>query len=348
MKYQKHIDFLLDNACTSIRFLVHRDLLHTSPSEPFMQAMRREILEQENIKKHLACQHPDGWFGDELHGGEYGMERSIGTLLNAGVEKEHPAIQKGIRALITPEVACKHKNWFHGGDGLDAEGRGGNDAIVASILSWVGYDENHPVLAKEIALSREHVEAVLSYQSVDDFTIKGKNERYYKPFARFPGANHIGLLNATQSWRSQERMKTARASMKRAYEMMKDFDEFITFKKPKEFGGSFVGPFNYNWQALKPVDEQQLHRIINDPYNFRFAFWLGSVTGVPDWVRQSEESYAVLADFLEREDKLDLIPDRVFGAFRRVSGKEPSYRKRTAAQCDLTYALLRAVWNVVE
>lgn len=164
-----------------------------------MQKMCAEILEQENIKKHLACQHPDGWFGDELHGGEYGMERSIGKLLNAGVEKKHPAIQKGIHALITPEIASQHKNWFHGGDGLDAEGRGGNNAIIASILSRVGYDESYPILAEQITLAWKHVEAVRSYNSVDDFTKKGKNERYYKPFARFPGANHIGLLNATQS-----------------------------------------------------------------------------------------------------------------------------------------------------
>ena len=128
-------------------------------------------------------------------------------------DEEHPAIQKGINALITSEIASQHKNWFHGGDGLDAEGRGGNNAIVAAILSWVGYDETYPVLAEQIALSWEHVEAVQSYKSVDDFTKKGKNERYYKPNARFPGANHIGLLNATQSWRSEERMEIAKASM---------------------------------------------------------------------------------------------------------------------------------------
>ena len=268
--------------------------------------------------------------------------------MNAGIEKEHPAIQKGIHALITPEIASQHKNWFHGGEALDAEGRGGNNAIIASILSWVGYDERYPILAEQIALAWEHVDAVRSYNSVDDFTKKGKNERYYKPFARFPGANHIGLLNATQSWRTEEKMETAKASMKHAYELMKDFDEFITFKKPKEFGGSCVGPFNYNWKALKPIDEEKLYQIINDPYNFQFAFWLGSVSGVPDWVRQSDETYFVLADFLEKEDNVDALPDRVFSAFRRVSGKEPNYRKRSAAKCDLTYALLRAVWDVVE
>ncbi len=347
LKFKKHINFLLDNACSSIKYLVHRDFLHTPLTEPFMQKLYAEILNQENIKKHLECQHTDGWFCDELHGGEYGMERSISTLLNAGIEKEHSAIQKGIHALVTPEIASRHKNWFHGGDGLDAEGRGGNKAIIASILSWVGYDEAYPILSEQIILSFEHVKAARSYTSVDDFTKKGKNARYYKPYARFPGANHISLLNTTQSWRIDDNMAIAKASVKHAYELMKDYHEFITFKKPKEFGGSFVGPFNYNWQALKPVDEEKLYQIINDPYNFQFAFWLGAVSSVPDWVRQSDATYAVLSEFLEREDNLELIPDRVFSAFRRVMGKEPSYRKRSAAKCDLTYALLRAVWNVV-
>ena len=48
-------------------------------------------------------------------------------------------------------------------------------------------------------------------------------------------------------------MKTAKAAVKRAYDIMKDVDEYITFKKPAEFGGGFIGPFNYNWHALKPM-----------------------------------------------------------------------------------------------
>ncbi len=348
MKFEKHVSFLLENACTGIKFLVHRDLLKTPLSEPFMQEMQEEILLQENVQKHLNAQYMDGWFGTDLHGGEYGMECSIGALLNAGVAKDHPAIQKGIHALITPEIAHRHKNWFHGGDGLDAEGRGGNDAIVAQILSWVGYDERFPVMAEQIALSWEHLSAVPGYTSVEDFTKKGKNQRYYKPYARFPGSNHINLLNATQSWRTEERMTLAKQSARHAYELMKDVEEFITYKKPAAYGGSFVGPFNYNWKALKPVDEEGLYQIINNPYNFEFVFWLGFVSGVPDWVRQDDGTYYVLADYLERADNVDAIPDRVFSCFRKVMGKEPNYRKRTAAKCDLTYALLRAIWNVVD
>lgn len=342
---EKMIEFLLANACVSIRYLVHRDLLGTPKDDSLMKAMQAEILQQSNLQKHLSAQHPDGWFGHELHGID-GMDCHVGGLLNAGVEPDDPHIQKAITALTSPDIAAQHKNWFRGGDALDAEERGGNRAIIANILSWVGYPEEEPILSEQIALAFEHLSAVLNYHSVDDFTIKGKSERYYKPKARFPGANHIGLLAATQSWRSEENMQTAKVAIKHGYELMKDFDEYITFKKPSEYGGGFVGPFNYNWQALTPVSAEQLDAILNSSYSFQFAFWLGAVSGVPDWVRQSNATYELLADLLERDAIFERIPEKALKAFRQVMGKEPNWRKKNAAKCDVTYAVLRACWDV--
>lgn len=52
--FQKHVDFLLENACTSIRYLVHKDMLKTPTDEPFMKEMYEEILQQANVQKHLS------------------------------------------------------------------------------------------------------------------------------------------------------------------------------------------------------------------------------------------------------------------------------------------------------
>lgn len=338
--FKKQINFLLEDACVGIRYLIHRDFLGDSADEPFMQDMQAEILMQANVQKHLAAQHPDGWFGRELHGVD-GMDCHINALLNSGVEPNNIHIQKAVNALIDPEISAGHKNFFRGGDALDAEGRGGNRAVIAGILSHTKADETIPILKDEISLSFEHLRASLHYSSVDDFTVKGKNERWYKPNAKFPGANHVGLLSATQSWRTEENMQTAKNAAAHAYELMKDFDEFITFKKPKAFGNGFVGPFNYNWQALKPVDSEQLYSIINSSYNFQFAFWLGAVSGVPDWIRQSTQTYELLADMLVRDTLFDMIPDRALKAFRQVMGIEPVWRGK-AAKCDVTYAVLKA------
>ena len=45
---KQHIDFLLEHACTSIRYIVHRNMLKTSVDEPFMEKMQAEILGQAN------------------------------------------------------------------------------------------------------------------------------------------------------------------------------------------------------------------------------------------------------------------------------------------------------------
>lgn len=344
--FENSINFLLENACASICYLVQRDLLKTPKDTPAMLALQEEILSQDNVKKILASQCDDGWFGHELHGND-GMDGLLGSLLNAGVEKENPAVQKAIHALVTPEIASRHKNWFHGGEALDAGGRGGNNAITAQILSWVKYPEDYPVIAEQITLSFEHLSSVLCYHSVDDFSISGKNQRYYKLNAKFPGANHISLLAATQSWRTEENLKTAKKAAKHGYELMRNVNEFITFKKPAEYGGGFVGPFNYNWQALAPITKEKLQAIINDRYPFQFAFWLGSVSGVPDFMLQSTDTYEVLSNLLENEKIEDLLPEKAFHAFRQVMGKEPSMRKKSAKKCDLTYAILRACFDVM-
>lgn len=49
--FQKHIDFLLENACPSIRYLVHRDMLKIPKDEPIMKDLQSEILQQPNVQK---------------------------------------------------------------------------------------------------------------------------------------------------------------------------------------------------------------------------------------------------------------------------------------------------------
>ena len=53
--FQKQIDFLLEHACPSIKYLVHRDMLNVPMNEPFMVALQNEILAQTNTQKHLAA-----------------------------------------------------------------------------------------------------------------------------------------------------------------------------------------------------------------------------------------------------------------------------------------------------
>lgn len=77
--------------------------------------------------------------------------------------------------------------------------------------------------------------------------------------------------------------------------------------------------------------------------NFQFSLCLGVVISVPNWAKQHNGTYEVLADMLERNVIFNQIPEKALKAFRQVSGKEPNYRKKHAVECDVIYAILRAV-----
>lgn len=55
------------------------------------------------------------------------------------------------------------------------------------------------------------------------------------------------------------------------------------FHKLREFGASFMGPFNYDWKALNPIELSDLQSLNNNLKNrFQFGFWLRSMTKHPN------------------------------------------------------------------
>ena len=344
--FEKIIDYLLDKACISIKYQVHRDMLKTPFDDPMMRTMRAEILQQPMVEKHLAEQYPDGWIGHGLHGGG-AIEGHVTAMLGLGVEADSPCIQNAIRALLTPEISNQHMNYFAGGDALDADGRGGNRSIISWILAVARVSEETPPLPDEIRLSFNHLSGALDHQNVDDFSLKGSKCRYYKPQIKFPGANHINLLAKTRSWQTDESLKTAKSAMTHCYLIMKDLDESITFRKPKEYGGSFVGPFNFNWRALDFIDMPDLCHIVDNPFKFYFGFWLRTITGLPHWALQTTRSYELLAELLETDALMNIMTDNALQGFRHISGLEPNWRNSTAVKCDVTFAVLRACWPII-
>jgi hypothetical protein len=345
MNLSKSIDFLLKNACVNIRYLINRDVLKIDVSDKHMQQMQEEILRQPSVQKHFSAQHTDGWFGIELHGND-GMDGHIGALLRLGVEPTDVHIQNAVKALLTPEISSKHKNCFRGGDALDTDGRGGNRAVIAEILVQAHADEKIPILADEITLAFDHLSAALSYKNVDDLSIANKNVRYYKPHIKFPGANHIYLLAATKSWQTEEKLHIAKKAITHCYHLMKDANEEITFRKPKELGGGFVGPFNFNWKVLNAVDITGLQQIIDNRYHFAFGFWLRTLIALPEWAVQSNQTYELLAEISDSDKLIDMIPEKTLKGFRQVCGIEPRWNNKTAVKCDLVFSVLKVCLTV--
>jgi hypothetical protein len=315
---------------------------------PEMQSMQSEILQSPVVRKCLSAQHQDGWLGHELHGGD-GMDTLMSVLLRSGLETDSAPVQKAVNALITSEIANQHKNHFAAGNALDADGRGGNNSITALILSKTGFPEDKQPLLDEIKLSLEHLYGALEHTSKDDFTKQGAKFRYYKPSVKFPGANHIGILANTRSWQSTENLRTAKMAMTHCYMLTKDVEGYIMFRKPKEFGGSYMGPFNYGWQSLNPIETQDIQRMMNDQRNrFRFGFYIRDLSGHPMWALQTAQPYGLLAEMLENDTLMDNITAKALTGFRYLWGIEPNWRNKTSIKCDLTYRILNTCWSILE
>jgi hypothetical protein len=122
---------------------------------------------------------------------------------------------------------------------------------------------------------------------------------------------------------------------------MKDLNEYITFKKPIEFGGSFIGPFNFNWQALNPIELSRLQWIIENPNRYMFGFYLRTLNRVPLWGVQTTQPYELLADLLEKGTIFELMNAKTLDGFRKLWGIEPSWKNETNIKCDLFYIILK-------
>ena len=345
--FKQTIDFLLKNACVNIRYLINRDILKISINDSEMQKMQEEILQTPVVKKVLSAQHPDGWLGHELHGGD-GMDNLMSVLLRSGVEAKNIHVQKAVNALTTSKIAMQHKNHFAAGDALDADGRGGNKSVTAWILSTTGFSENKKPLSDEIMLSLDHLCGALEYNSIEDFTEQGTKFKYYKPFIKFPGANHIGILANTCSWQSDENLVAAKSAMKNCYLIMKSVEDHIMFRKPKEFGGSYMGPFNYGWQSLNPIDMQGLQRMVNNTKNrFQFGFYVRDLSRHPMWAIQTTQPYEFFAEMLEKDTLMDNMTDKALTGFKYLWGIEPNWRNKLSVKCDLTYRIFNICWHVL-
>lgn len=328
------IDLLLDNAGASITYRTKRDILDISPEVGDMKQLQQQILLKPRVRKILANQHEDGWIGNELHGiPPTGFDSNIWFLLNYGVERDHPALQKAVNALLHPRTDASYKATFAGGHALDEDGRGGHRSVFAVILTNLQQEHNE-IVASEVALSLDHFRAAISHTCLDDFSTSTRSgdRRYYKPGARFPGANHVQVLSRTKSWRTLENVDMVRHSFACCMNMMKKDPQYIMFKHKSHF----IGPFNFGW-AQFPFSFKQL-----DCDSYAYVWWLRTLDDLSTigFVRELPElakEYEYLKSILESGEIYSKQTEKSLQRYRRVWAIEDAWRNKQQVIADLYF-----------
>ena len=83
---KREIEFLLNQACPSIRYRVKKEVLsQLSPRES--AELKQLILTDDLVIKYLSLQRPDGWIDADIHS-QQGVEAAVRVLAEKGLGVE--------------------------------------------------------------------------------------------------------------------------------------------------------------------------------------------------------------------------------------------------------------------
>ena len=335
------LSFLLEYGGCSIQYRIKRKIMNVDPSSSELQNLQKQILNKPKVIKILEKRQVDGWIGNELHGGRgKGLDSSVSFLIDNGVERDSKIMRDVITALLSENKDVSYRITFKGGEALDIGGRGGNRAVKAGILADLG-EEDNAFVQNEMEISLCYLRDSLKYNSINDFSeVNKKGVRYYKKDAHFPGANHLNLLSATNSWRSAENVEMVKTSMTHCFNIMQEHSHNITFKADTHF----VGPFNFNWNLA----EFNISKTEEDSY--ALVWWLRNLNkmskiGVIQEVVNLKKSYDYLYELVKSKDLLYKQSEASLKRFKDILSVENSWRKKESIYCDVMFYGVMILYN---
>lgn len=248
---QKIIDFLVDNADSSIVLRVKKEVINCLSKEDEDELLNKIIL-QKNVQTVIQSQKPDGWFGNSFHGqsaslgaGMYdNMEVGLRYLAEKGFPPGNDYIAKAINSFIIKEPF----DAIYGGKPPKPPATdytytaSGLYLARSSIIIRAGYEyqlaKNHFInLKHDIDFSFNTFSNVLNYFSLDDVIDTNKKKLCFKPGILWPCLYHLRMLAHSQGWRNEQSISLLADSVNRLFSFPQSDEMVYTYVK-----GQYVGP----------------------------------------------------------------------------------------------------------
>ena len=204
---EKMIKFLLENANPSIKRRVKSEILNDLTLQE-ASGYQEQILQESNIKRCLACQLENGWFGHGFHGtgknvGQFENQETCTKYLGEkAVDKDTPALKRSMEAFADMSLYnCDSGNEFK----LAANG---SNLIRCACIARAGYADTIDI-TPQIQLSLDSFKRVLEVDSVLDIsrTIRKGKQRIFNDYEKWPCRYHLDILAHTNSWKSDANIK---------------------------------------------------------------------------------------------------------------------------------------------
>lgn len=141
---QKHIDFLLSEACPSIKYRIHKEIMPLFTDDQ-AEELIVQILEDGLVRKFISIQEPDGWINQDFHS-ENGVETAVRVFCEKGLDAGHIAVSKMLNQLKEREHTFDNGSLMRVGKLLDQLNLGGSQLIRAVIFAHAGKEDDQLIL----------------------------------------------------------------------------------------------------------------------------------------------------------------------------------------------------------
>jgi hypothetical protein len=346
------IEFLLNNANPSIKRRIKSEILHDITQKE-AEEYQRQIFQEPNIKRAIACQKENGWLGNSFHGtnrnaGQFeNMETCTKYLGEKAVDKDTPVLKRAMDAFITIPL----DDLCYGTNGIfidEFKNTGhGHNLIRCACIARAGYEDVIDI-SPQIQLSIDSFKRVLEVDSVLEVShpINNGKSRVFNEYEKWPCRYHLDILAHTNSWRNAENIKIIADSIKKM--MRTDCSELINMIPHSWVGyklGS-LGCFPSQGLSIKTSVLYPYPIVIPsskpDLYNLEYIEWFARCGVVP----HVPALHDAVDDIMNTvgNDGVCRIPvvDAIFKGWGPYGGLqlEKDWKSKVRRDCDITFRAL--------
>lgn len=349
----KMIKFLLENANPSIKRRVKTEIANALTQQEAVE-YQEQILQEPNIKRCLASQLENGWFGHGFHGGNKNagqfenQETCTKYLGEKAVDKDTPALKRSMDAFANIPL-----------DDLCYETRGkiidefkvtghGHNLIRCACIARAGYADVIDI-SPQIQLSVDSFKRVLEVDSVLDITrpIQRGKHRVFNDYEKWPVRYHLDILAHTDSWKTNENIKIVADSVTK---MMKTDRPELVNLNPASWNGyplGRLGGFPSQGLTVKmtcglPSPMSIPYRNRPELYNFEYIEWFARC-GIVPYVPALREAVDDIADSIDGNGicRIPVLED-IFKGWGPYAGLqlEVDWKSQVRKDCDITFRAL--------
>ena len=346
---EKMIKFLLENANPSIKRRVKHEILNSLTQKEAVD-YQQLILKEPNIKRCLASQLDNGWFGHGFHGtgknvGQFENQETCTKYLGEkAVDKNTPALKRSMEAFLDMSLYnCDNGNEFK-------FAANGSNLIRCACIARAGYADVIDI-TPQIQLSIDSFKRVLEVDSVIDISrpIRGGKQRVFNDYEKWPCRYNLDILAFTNSWKNDEIIKMVADSV---IKMMKtDQPELMSENTiPASWVGYPLGTLGaFPTQGLSimcggiypsPLTRPDPY---NQDYNLEYLEWFARC-GIVPFIPALQKAINEIMNYIG-DDGICYLPVKYVDLFKGWGPYgglqlEVDWKSKTRRLCDITFRAL--------